>query len=214
VNPQKPVPKPVFLVYLVISLLFIVDLWVTWLWHDVGPYAWLQRNLGFWGQHESQIVGATLAFLFLFTVWLAPTFALRRFSDMPPMGLGSVQDFREAWNAQQQKRNAMLAQPVGASERARYFRRLGLAGIGLGGIALLLTWIVWYLNEVLWTTGLVFALVGLLGGLFTVLSGYPLIFDTSKVNVIYAVVRKIGLIVIILTMVLVAVIFALTLIGR
>jgi len=214
VNPRKSIPKPVFLVYMAISLLAIVILWGTWLWRDAGPYAWLQRNLLFWGQRESQIVGAMLAFVFLFVIWTVPTFALRHFSDMPPMGLGDAQDFREAWDAQRQKRDVMLAKPADAPERARYFRYLGLAGLGLGGVALLLTWIVWYISETLWTEAFVFALVSLFAGLITVLLGRPFIFDTVKVYKIDAAVRKIGLVAIIMALVFMAGICVIASINR
>lgn len=197
-----------------ISLLAIVILWGTWLWRDAGPYAWLQRNLLFWGQRESQIVGAMLAFVFLFVIWTVPTFALRHFSDMPPMGLGDAQDFREAWDAQRQKRDVMLAKPADAPERARYFRYLGLAGLGLGGVALLLTWIVWYISETLWTEAFVFALVSLFAGLITVLLGRPFIFDTVKVYKIDAAVRKIGLVAIIMALVFMAGICVIASINR
>lgn len=213
-NPRKSIPKPVFLVYMAISLLAIVILWGTWLWRDAGPYAWLQRNLLFWGQRESQIVGAMLAFVFLFVIWTVPTFALRHFSDMPPMGLGDAQDFREAWDAQRQKRDVMLAKPADAPERARYFRYLGLAGLGLGGVALLLTWIVWYISETLWTEAFVFALVSLFAGLITVLLGRPFIFDTVKVYKIDAAVRKIGLVAIIMALVFMAGICVIASINR
>ncbi|MGC9396162.1 MAG: hypothetical protein ACP5J4_15070 [Anaerolineae bacterium] len=203
-KPQKPISKPVFLAYMIVSLLAIVILWGTWLWRDAGPYAWLQRALGFWGKRESQIVGATLAFLFLFILWLVPTFVLRHFSDMPPMGLGSAQDFRVALEVQRQKQNAMLVQPPDAPERVRYFRYLGGVGIGIGVVALLLTGIVWYVSEALWTTGLVITLVGFIGGLLSVLSGRPFIFDTPKVYAISAVVRKIGLTVVIMLLVFAA----------
>lgn len=200
-NPRKFIPKPVFLVYMAISLLAIVILWGIWLWRDAGPYAWLQRNLLFWGQRESQIVGALFAFLFLFVIWMVPTFALRRFSDMPPMGLGDAQDVHEAWEAQRQKRTAMLAKPADAPERARYFRYLGLAGLGLGSVALLLAWIVWYTSGALWAEAFVFALVSLVAGLLAVLTGRPFIFDTSKINNIQVVVQKIVWVVIIMMLV-------------
>lgn len=200
-NLRKPIPKLVFLVYMAISLLTIVILWGIWLWRDAGPYAWLQRNLLFWGQRESQIVGATLAFVFLFVIWMVPTFALRHFSAMPPMGLGDAQDFRAAWDAQQQKRAAMLAKPVDAPERARYFRYLGLVGLGLGGVALLLTWIVWYVSKTLWTEGFVFALVSLVAGLLSMVMGRPFIFDTFKINNIKAVVQRIVWVVIMMMLV-------------
>lgn len=213
-NSQKPVSKPVFLVYMAISLLAIVILWGTWLWRDAGPYAWLRHNLLFWGQRESQIVGATLAFVFLFVIWTVPTFVLRRYSDMPPMGLGSAQDFREALDAQRQKRDVMLAKPADAPERTRYFRYLGLVSLGLGGVALLLTWIVWYINGTLWTEALVFALVGLFAGLISVLLGRPFIFDTSKVYRINAVVRKVGMVVVIMALVFAVGMCIITSIGR
>lgn len=213
-NLRKPIPKPVFLVYMAISLLAIVILWGIWLWCDAGPYAWLQRNLLFWGQRESQIVGATLAFVFLFVIWLAPTFALRHFSDMPPMGLGSAEDFRAALRAQQQKREAVLSRPANDPERARYFRYLGLAGLGLGGVSLLFTWIVWYISATLWTEAFVFALVSLLAGLITVLIGRPFIFDAAKVYKIDAVVRKIGMIVVIMALVFAAGMCMITSISR
>jgi len=214
VKSQKPISKPLFLVYMAVSLLAIAALWGMWLWREAGPYAWLQRHLTFWGQRESQVVGATLAFMFLFVLWLAPTFALRRFSAMPPLGLGSARDLRTALYAQRKTHDAMLAQPADAPERARYFRYMGWVGIGIGGVALLLTGIVWYLNEALWMTGLVVALVGLLGGLFAVLSGRPVIFDTYKIYTISAVVRKIGIIVVVMALVFVTGMCVITLIGR
>ena len=213
-NPRKFIPKPVFLVYMAISLLAIIILWGTWLWRGTGPYAWLQRNLIFWGQRESQIVGATLAFIFLFVIWLAPTFALRHFSDMPPMGLGSAQEFREALDAQQQQRALMLAKPAGAPERARYFRYLGMVGLGLGGVALLLVWMVWYISETLWIEVFVFALVSLFAGLITVLIGRPFIFDTAKVYKIDAAVRKIAMIVVLMGLVFAAGMCVLTSLTR
>ena len=200
-NPRKFIPKPVFLVYMAISLLAIVILWGTWLWRDAGPYVWLRSNLLFLGRRESQIVGALLAFVFLFVIWMLPTFALRHFSDMPPMGLGDAQDFRAAWDAQRQKRSAMLEKPADAAERVRYFRYFGLAGLGLGSVALLLAWIVWYSSGALWTEAFVFALVSLVAGLLAVLTGRPFIFDISKINNIQVVVQKIVWVVIIMVLV-------------
>lgn len=199
---------------MVLSLSTIAILWGTWLRRNAGLHAWLQRNLLFWGQRESQVASATLAFLFLFVLWLAPTFVLRHFSAMPPMGLGSAQDFRAALHAQRKTHDAILAQPANAPERARYFRHLGWVGVGIGGVALLLTGIVWYLNEALWMTGLVVALVGLLGGLFAVLSGRPVIFDTYKIYTISAVVRKIGIIVVVMALVFATGMCVITSIGR
>lgn len=198
---QKPISKPLFLIYMAVSLLAIAALWGMWLWRETGPYAWLQHHLTFWGQRESQVVGATLAFMLLFVLWLAPTLALRRFSDMPSLGPGSARDFRTALHAQRKTHDAMLAQPADAPERARYFRYMGWVGVGVGIVALLITGVVWYLDEALWVTGWVVALVGVLGGLLAVLSGRPVIFDTVKIDTISTVVRKIGMVVVVMTLV-------------
>ena len=131
----------VFRIVVIILLLIAVGVWIRWLVLDASPYHWLQQRLSFLGLRESQVLGALLAFLCVFVLWMIPTFILRYFSDMPLLhekladvtqGGSFVQTLRERVDAQQRTQAEMLALPARDAARSRFFRRMGWVGIGVG----------------------------------------------------------------------------------
>lgn len=208
---NRYISAPVFRAVVLIGLGMITMIWLRWLILDSGPYHWLRQHLLWWGARESQIVSATLAYLAIFIVWLIPTMVLRYFSDLPWLiGEEAQRDapgtaFRQSLDAHRQRQQEMLARAPADPERRRFFRRMGWIGIGVGLLGFLATWLGWYLGGQLWAMPLAIGLVGALGGLLSVLTGRPLIFDRNKVYALRRLVMRAGLVILVLTLLFLAV---------
>jgi hypothetical protein len=154
-----------------------------------------------------------VAFLLVFIVWMIPTFILRYFSDLPllreevmmPQGKSFLQTFQESLNAQRQTQSEMLDLPRHATQRSQFFRRMGWVGIGVGLGAWLVTWIAWYLGGQIWPTPLAVGVVGVLGGVLSVITGRPIVFDQYKIQNIDRIVKRVGVLVVVLVLLFLAV---------
>lgn len=208
---KRYISAPVYRVILFILLGAITAIWLRWLILDSGPYHWLQLAFRWVGLRESQLIGATLAYLAIFIVWLIPTVVLRYFADLPwfvgetPSPDAPLLAFRKGLRAQRQRQWDMLGRAADDPERRRFFRQMGWVGIGVGLVGALITWIIWYVNGALWDMSLVLTLVGLLGGLLSVLTGRPLLFDQGKIATLRRVVNRGVIIILILTLLFLAV---------
>jgi hypothetical protein len=213
-NSGKWLPLRVFRVIIIILLLIAIGIWMYWLIQGSGPFDWLRQRLGkFIGWRENQVLSATGAFLLVFLVWMIPAFTLRRFTDMPHLreewSTIREQSLRGTWqesvNAQQQKQAEMLSLPERSPTRRTFFRQMGWVGIGVGLGAWLVTWITWYLSEQIWQTGLVVGVVGVLGGLLSVITGRAIIFDRDRVQKLQGVTNRLIWIISILVLLFAAV---------
>ncbi|MBN1873694.1 MAG: hypothetical protein JXA33_05650 [Anaerolineae bacterium] len=203
---DRKLPRFTFQVMVLLLLLVSVGVWLRWILWDSGPYAWLRAKLVFLGQRESQLLGGLLAFLLAFVFWVAPTMILRLWTDLPPLsealsdlrGHSLVEVMREEVDAQREQQAKMADLPGDDPRRRAFFRRLGWVGIGVGIGALGVTWLVWYLSGNVWPESLVMGLVGVVGGLLSVLTGHPLLFHYEKVMQLETLTRRIGWVVILL----------------
>ena len=75
--------------------------------------------------------------------------------------------------------------------------------MGLG--AWLVTWIIWYLDGEIWPTPLAVGLVGVLGGILSIITGRPIVFDRYKIQKLDRIVKRLGLLVIALVLLFLAV---------
>ncbi len=198
------IPKRVFRIIVLSLLLVAVGIWINWLVRGTGPYTWLQQRLAFIGLRESQVLGALLAFILVFVVWMIPTLVLRYLSDMPPLhqelalteGKSLPRLFKESLHTQQQTQAERLALPAHAPSRRRFFQNMGWVGIGVGLGAWFVTWLAWYLSGQIWPTPLAVGIVGVLGGLFSVISGRPIIFDRQKVHRLQNITKRVEVLVV------------------
>ncbi len=209
---KRYISAPVFRVILFILLGVITAIWLRWLILDSGPYHWLQQALLWIGRRESQILGALLAYLLVFIVWMIPTTVLRYFTDMPWLfgeerreAVSAAATFRESFATQRRRQGEMLERDADDPARRRFFRQMGWIGIGVGLVAFLATWMGWYLSGQIWTTPLAVGLVGVLGGLLSALTGRPLLFDQGKITTIRRVVARGVKVILILTLLFLAV---------
>lgn len=207
------IPTRVFRIIIFALLSVAVGIWVYWLVRGSGPYHWLQQRLVCLGLRESQVLGALLAFLLVFIVWMIPTFILRYCSDLPLLGeeltathgRSFLPTVREGLNAQRQTQSEMLDLPRHTAQRSQFFRQMGWVGIGVGLGAWLVTWIAWYFSGQVWPTPLAVGIVGVLGGILSVITGRPIVFDRRKIQNIDRIVKRVGVWVVVLVLLFLAV---------
>ncbi len=202
-----------------VSLLTLTALWARWLALDLNPYHWLHQTFHFLGERESALLSAMLAYILLFVLWIFPTFALRRYADMPPMGTeqpaprDAFRQIQHGLKAQHALRAEMLAEPAYEPSRIAYFRRMGWIGIIVGGFSFLLTWMLWFATAEVWITPLAVGLVSVLGGSLSVITGKPFLFDTPKIHALAAFTRRCTVIFLICAMLFLAIMCILTAAG-
>ena len=213
-NSGKWIPIRVFRIIIAILLLIAIGIWMYWLIQGSGPFDWLRQRLEkFLGLRESQVLSALGAFVLIFLVWMVPAFTLRHFTDMPHLreewSTIRGQSLRGVWqesaNTQRQKQAEMLSLPERSPTRSTFFRQMGWVGIGVGLGAWLVTWITWYLSEQIWQTGLAVGLVGVLGGLLSVITGRPIMLDQPRVQKLQGITNRLIWIILILTLLFAAV---------
>ncbi len=211
---RNTIPAPIFRTVIFALLGIIIVLWLGWLILGSGSYHWLQQRLLWVGERESKVLGALFSFLLLFIIWLIPTGILRYFSDLTWLGaedLGTTQaslvaQFQQSSNAQHLKQSGMLSRDHNAPQRSHFYRRMGWAGVGVRLLGFSVTWLAWYLSEQIWSTPLAFGLVGVLGGLLSIFTGKPLMFDWQKTQNLQRIILHIGIVLLILAMLFLAVI--------
>lgn len=188
-------------------LAVITVLWLIWLIRDAGLYGWLHPRLSFFGARESHVIGALLAFLAIFPLWIGPTMILRARTNMLPLQddlarQGPLRDaIQDNLAAQRQQQARMLDLPPHALVRQRFYRQMGWLSIGVGLGAALITWIVWYISGAIWPVLLVTSLVGILGGLLSIITGRPILYDAPKIQHIQHLVKRFGIIAMIVALV-------------
>jgi hypothetical protein len=195
-----------FRILALILLALTTAIWLGWLIRDTGPYGWLHPRLRFFGAREGRVLAALLAYVALFPAWIAVTVLLRALTPMHPLRedltiRGSLRDdVRDHLRAQRQRQATMLDLPPHALVRQRFYRQMGWVGIGVGLGASVVTWVVWYVSGDLWLMLVGISLLGVLGGLLSVITGRPILYDTPKVQQIAGYVRRAGLVIIVITL--------------
>lgn len=202
-KPKSLLPLPLFRLIAFALLAAAVAVWLGWIIRDADPYHWLQQRLLFIGQRESQLIGGLGAFILVFLVWTVPVSVLRGFTDLPPLRQAlTLANFQEEWQAQRRAQAEALDLPGDDPARRAFFRRLGWIGVGVGLGGWLITGVAWTLSGRLWETPLAVGLVGVLGGLISVLSGRAGMFDRPKLLKLKAVTQRLLVITVVAMIVL------------
>lgn len=197
-NPEGKLTKRTYQI-LVFTLLAIgIGAWASWIIRDAGIYHWLRQNLLFMGERESQVMGAFLAFVAMVIIWTVPTTLLRYASELPPLtealevsqDKSLVETFQDNLGKRRKEQEQMLALEVDDPDRHRFYRRMGGIGITIGLGAFLVSWIIWYLSGEIWQQPFLVGVVSILGGLLSVFTGRPLMFDSKKIERIQAITKR------------------------
>ncbi|MCB8942952.1 MAG: hypothetical protein H6658_04290 [Ardenticatenaceae bacterium] len=158
------IPKRVYQATAVFLLLNCFTLTIIVVWQEQRPFTTLHHWLGEdrWG------LAAFLTFLVLFGGWIVVVLPLRFFSQMPryheELQAAGATDFKELYHQQQTKLFLNHTGPLTPAQQAIRARSLALGGLVLGFIAGVATAVLFLISDIIWISGIIFALLGIILG--------------------------------------------------
>ena len=158
------IPQKIYQTIAILLLVACVALTIEMIWRRDGLFLWLLERLGEtrWG------LAAVLTFLILFVGWVLIMLLLRVFSQLPTfqeeLEAAGAKNFAELY--EQQREKVILGEDEAVTPEQKLARSRGLAmgGLVLFVIAGLATAVIYLVSNILWISGLVIALVGIILG--------------------------------------------------
>jgi len=169
------IPKPIFQGLALFLLLGCLGLTVETVWHRSWPFDTLVAALG----EEQWWLASFLTFLVLFVGWVLINLPLRIFSQMPTyreeLTAAGAKDFAALY--QQQREKMFLDREnddLTPEQQAIRSRGLALGGLLLGAITGTAAVVIFLVSDLIWLSGIVITLVGLLLGSWNGLKSWRL----------------------------------------